>query len=1236
MFERNVNQRLILIGVVLLFGVLMLWPPQTKLRPGLDIAGGFSMIFEIDDTGLENYPNLAEEMKTLLQRRVDPKGVSNIVWRVHGRNRIEVQMPLPPEEAKKLQAQYVELERELFAHNIRRSELNEAFSKQGAEREAAVAALANRSDAPQELFDEALRRFDDYQAALTELNDARQGAAATAPADGQAASKPAEVAELELKVRDAQELLDDAYSAILATNLDERRFRDALELDKGSNVRENLLKGFKQSHPKLATKIDEVVAAHQAWREKRGFLDGPADLKRLLHGAGVLEFRILAEPSADNPTQFDRYREQLEKFGPRPQPGDTAQWFRIDDPIQFFNLDSPAQLERFDPLSQGIIAQKHGDEWYVLARVGADSELLGDAQRSWQLERAGTDRDENGRPCVVFQFDPYGGDLFRALTSKNVEKKLCVFVDGVAYSAATIQEAIGQTGRITGDFGREKINYLVSTMQAGALPARLKETPISERIIESSLGADNLRRALRAGLIGGAITLLLVAGYYLVCGMIANVCLLMNLFLLLAAMAMLGARFTLDGVAGVLLAVGMAVDANVLIFERMREEKERGSSLRMIIKNGYDKALSTILDSNITTLLTSVIIYYVGSEEIKGFGLTLGWGIVLNLFTAVFVSRTLFALLMKYRLIKDLRMFSLIGVPNIDWMAKAKYFIPASVVISVVGLGLLAARGEEALDVEFLGGVSAEVEVVQGASVTELQLRQKMEQVGQQIAADAEKLTQATVTPVPGVPGVFEVRAPGVSPGRLAALISEPLEERTITVGPEGTEQPFLRSQVVPSDGGQGVELSVPVGVTAEQVQSVIRGMAGSGAQAGRNLAKASVSRVREVDEETDRYWSFTTTVANRRLVQDALVSALGDVLVVQPRVNYMFSGRNDLPYPILDRRLDMVVPGVPAGTPGDLIDFQGGAAIHLSSVNPPQATQVVADRLRNMRLQPGYQDYPWRNFEVFGVSPVDANGDGQPDTDSQGRTLYSDLVVAVVDSNYLYNEDPEGWATRFAEKELALVRATLDSEQTLRKVSQFKPQVADQSKTQAVLALVLSWAMIIGYMWLRFGQPRYGVAGVIALIHDVIIALAFVGISGWIGGTGHPIGQFFLIEDFKIDMTIVAAFLTIIGYSVNDTIVVFDRIRETRGRLGIVTADVINRSINQTLSRTLLTSSTTFVMLICMYIWGGTAIRGFNYCMIIGIATGTYSSIAIASPMLLLHALYQRTAGRVPRPATA
>jgi len=182
--------------------------------------------------------------------------------------------------------------------------------------------------------------------------------------------------------------------------------------------------------------------------------------------------------------------------------------------------------------------------------------------------------------------------------------------------------------------------------------------------------------------------------------------------------------------------------------------------------------------------------------------------------------------------------------------------------------------------------------------------------------------------------------------------------------------------------------------------------------------------------------------------------------------------------------------------------------------------------------------------------------------------------------------------------------------------VVQFAPSVAKQSRNQAFIALALAMLGIMGYLWFRFGSLQYGLAAVIALIHDSAIAVGFVALSYFIAPT--IFGKALLINDFRIDMTLVAAFLTVVGYSINDTIVVFDRIRENRGKLATVSANVVNNSINQCLSRTVLTSTTTLLVILVMYLFGGSGIHGFNYALIVGVLVGTYSSVAIAAPLLL------------------
>ncbi|RMF73200.1 MAG: protein translocase subunit SecD [Planctomycetota bacterium] len=1053
---------------------------------------------------------------------------------------------------------------------------------------------------------------------------------ASAPAETQPTS---DETPLRIRVRDAAEAYADAVDAVMETNLPPQRFQYVRDLARDSDQRAEAVALLKKEYPALAQKIDAALAAYDRWRGKAVYLEGPADLRRLLRGAGVLEFRILAEADPQNAARYARYREQLQTRGTLPEPGATMAWFKIDNPMNFFNLRSVSELQSLTPemieRTRGMIADQRDGEWYILAKTRPEDGLLHDRTGQgpqWKLKSARIDRDDQGRRCVSFLLDPVGGRLFRDLTSKNINKQLCIFIDDVAYSSANILTAIGAAGQITGDFSAEKLNYLVQTMQAGVLPARLKDTPLSERTIGSSLGEQNLRSALYAGIAGIIAVAAGMIIYYGVSGAIADVALLMNVLLVLAAMAMLDARMTLAGIAGVILTIGMTVDANVLIFERMREEKERGASLRMIIKNGYDKAFSTIIDANITTLLICVIIYKIGSEEIKGFGLTLGWGIVTSLFTALFVTRTIFLLLAKYKLIKSIGMLKLIGVPKVDWYGKRKFFIPLSALLMIIGLGLLIDRGRDTLDVEFLGGINAEVELVKnpGREYTDPVIRDRLSEVGQRIAEDGRKLAEATVEPLPDRERAFRIRVGDLPATRIEALLAEALRDQEMIV----------RDGLSIAPDGQGVIAIVEEGVDRERLTQAVHALGSDDGipKVGREITHANVSVIIESDDPADRnrFWSITTTATNKQLVQYALVQAFGGDLVIQPRVAYVFRGGPDgRPFPITARRLDRsVIPVLPEQFSVEATDFVGGAAMVFDDLDPPQTTAALQQRLEAMRLQPDFQDLvPYRRVQVFGVRPTGQSRDGEP--------LYSSVLVAVVDDQLRYEDSEETWRAEVADKELLLASAALDQEQALRSVTQFKPQIAAQAQTRAIIALVLSWAMIIAYLWIRFGRPMYGVAGVAALVHDVLIALAFVGISGWIGGIEHPIGNALLIHDFKIDMTIVAAFLTIIGYSINDTIVVFDRIRETRGRLGRVTPEIINTSINQTLARTLLTSATTLLVLLTMYIFGGESIRGFNYCMIIGVLTGTYSSIAVASPLLMIRATEGKPAAR-SRLATA
>jgi SecD/SecF fusion protein len=218
-------------------------------------------------------------------------------------------------------------------------------------------------------------------------------------------------------------------------------------------------------------------------------------------------------------------------------------------------------------------------------------------QRAWTLEGARPTTDRLGRRAIGFTLDPRGGKLFSNVTGKNIDRPLCILLDERAISAPNIQSIISTDGVITGRFSDIQVTDMVNKLDAGALPAMLIEQPISEKTIGPSIGANNRDQGIKAGLIGLFVVVVCMLVYYLAAGSIADVALLMNIVLVLATMAILRATFTLPGIAGIILTIGMSVDANVLIFERIREEQQKGSSLRVAIRNGYERAFRAIFDA---------------------------------------------------------------------------------------------------------------------------------------------------------------------------------------------------------------------------------------------------------------------------------------------------------------------------------------------------------------------------------------------------------------------------------------------------------------------------------------------------------------------------------------------------------------------------------------------------------------------------------------------------------------
>ncbi|MBI2818818.1 MAG: protein translocase subunit SecD [Acidobacteria bacterium] len=295
-------------------------------------------------------------------------------------------------------------------------------------------------------------------------------------------------------------------------------------------------------------------------------------------------------------------------------------------------LPSGTELLESVEIPEGAVGGAPVREWYLVSRIPAVT--------GRELRSAQPGRDENNRPEVDFTFTADGARRFGEFTEKNIGQRLAVVLDNRIQTVATIQSRISDSGRITGRFSQQRASDLALVLRAGALPASMNY--LEERTVGPSLGADSIRAGILASLIGIAVVVFFMMVYYRVSGVNAVVALLLNLILLLAALSYVRGTLTLPGIAGVILTIGMAVDANVLVFERIREELRAGKTAVSAVQTGFSKALVTIIDTNATTVIAAFFLFLFGSGPVNGFAVTLSFGLAANLFTAVFVSRVMF------------------------------------------------------------------------------------------------------------------------------------------------------------------------------------------------------------------------------------------------------------------------------------------------------------------------------------------------------------------------------------------------------------------------------------------------------------------------------------------------------------------------------------------------------------------------------------------------------------------
>ena len=567
----------------------------------------------------------------------------------------------------------------------------------------------------------------------------------------------------------------------------------------------------------------------------------------------------------------------------------------------------------------------------------------------------------------------------------------------------------------------------------------------------------------------------------------------------------------------------MSVDANVLIFERIREEVKKGAQPRMAVRNGFGKATVTIVDANLTTLITAIVLYAIGTDQIRGFAVTLILGILFSMFTAIFVSRTFFDVAERKGFL-SLAMADTVnaavsrdGRAPVNFIGMGKVSLVVSLLLCTVGVASLFARGSNIFDIDFAGGSSVQFRLEQPAQT---------DQVRSALASSIVK---------------------------------------------DGEPVPFTVNEVSISDVPENTVYKVDSGL--EKVEDL----------------QESITRAFANDPNLN----LTTGEASVRRDANAATAARRAVRLVQETAEATINVGDDGNVSI-DATDESHEPAADGDTVSRIITF--GTADAPAAIN----ADTLLSQIKNAAEDVGV-GLTERSVQL---SPV---GEGSENYAPGSSLKFSQWRVTLpldeASADAVMNETAE-----------------LASSQPLWiSSSSVGSRVAGDMIGRAGGALFASLLCIIGYIWFRFQRVIYGLAAVVALIHDVLITLGAIAVSYWLA----DVLGFLQIDPFKISLTVVAALLTIIGYSLNDTIVVFDRIRETKGKAPRLTADMINHSISQTLSRTLLTSLTTLIVVVLLYFFGGEGIHAFAFALVVGVIVGTYSSIFVASPVL--HFLVKR-----------
>ena len=728
--------------------------------------------------------------------------------------------------------------------------------------------------------------------------------------------------------------------------------------------------------------------------------------------------------------------------------------------------------------------------------------------------------------------------------------RLAILFDGVVQSDPVVQSPSKANCQISGKFTQDDIDRLRTSLKAGSLSV-IPEV-ISERVVGATLGAETVQRALLAMIASFLAIVAFMALYYRRLGTVANLCLLVTSCLIFATLSLFNATVTLPGLAGLVLSIGMAVDTNILVFERIREELQKDKGLTYAIEHGYGRAFLTIVDAHLTTFVTALILYYIGSGPVKGFGLTLMIGIAVNLFSGIYVGRMITDWLCRGR--DTLTMAAWVPalrLPYVEWRHWGYGF---SFLTGVLGAGwfmfghkLGGGSFERNFDIDFTGGNMVQVIFKEPKSLNEVEAK---------VHAALEAL-----------------RSKNEQAGLLDDLRMQPY---VATLGDDGSKS---RQWVFRGRDEEGSRLEAERG-TREEVR-------------GRTQREADLLRAGDPPK-------VAPNEPEARKLDKQVELLAREIIGLQAGI----SARTDA----FKKTIAGVFPGDVAAE-GDEVLAAAFAdktlTLSIATLTPPDQDQAERlaktlakrDELATVTAKPLSGSVPGLELTATYRTPPSALnsfdvadpaltrllaqiGGEKQDEAARGRAR------AAFD---LYNAA----ATQAAKERLTVARPFPASEH-------FSGQVANQMKMRAGFATLLSLIAILAYVASRF-ELRFGIGAVIALFHDVVLTIGIVCFLG-----------------FRIDLNIIAAILTIIGFSINDTIVTFDRVRENLPKLGKSLTETINISIAQTMSRTVLTSGTVIATVIVLLVFGGDALRPFSATLLIGFTLGTYSSVFVAAPLLL------------------